>query len=79
MKTNKEHENKREEFDKVCEKLYCKNNNEIEIVMCAWCKKIEIDGLYRVATEDELKYINNSVISHGICPACFEKEMNKMS
>lgn len=43
--------------------------------MCSYCKKIRDDGNYWRRVEEYLAHHSEVRFSHGICPACYEKEM----
>lgn len=36
--------------------------------MCAWCRRIEIDGQWKSVTQEPAENV-----SHGICSSCLEK------
>jgi hypothetical protein len=41
------------------------------ITMCAWCRRVEIDGEWPLAPRAALTAIDASyVLSHSICPGC---------
>jgi phosphoserine phosphatase RsbU/P len=46
--------------------------------MCAYCKKIRDDGAYWKQLESYVQEHTGSHFSHGVCPECFEKEMNAL-
>ncbi len=43
--------------------------------ICSYCKKIRNDGNYWQQVEEYLGQHSKVRFSHGICPACYEKEM----
>ena len=43
--------------------------------ICSYCKKIRDDGNYWQQVEDYIGNHSEVKFSHGICPACYEKEM----
>lgn len=43
---------------------------ELVAVQCAWCRLWRVDVLWVAARPGALKGLP---VSHGICPACFEK------
>ena len=44
------------------------------IPMCAWCKSIRDDAGYWEELESYLKVHAHVLVTHGICPACLERE-----
>lgn len=41
------------------------------ITMCAWCRRVEIDGEWLLAPKAALTAIDsNYTLSHSICPEC---------
>lgn len=41
------------------------------ITMCAWCRRVEIDGEWLLAPRAALAAIDSRyTLSHSICPAC---------
>jgi hypothetical protein len=41
------------------------------ITMCAWCRRVEIDGEWQLAPRSALTAIDSTyTLSHSICPAC---------
>ena len=42
---------------------------ESYLLMCAWCRRIRIDGRWVVA-EEYLRIMDDLKTSHGICPEC---------
>ena len=45
--------------------------------ICAWCKQIrDYDGYWQ-SVEDYIQAHSNAEFTHGICPACFEKQVTK--
>ena len=46
--------------------------------ICAYCKKIRNDGGYWKQVEEYISDHTDAKFSHGICPACFEKEMKEL-
>lgn len=54
------------------------------LLRCAWCKRFKIgdEWLYLDAIGKREQQIANRLLlnaSHGICPACFQKEMARRS
>jgi hypothetical protein len=46
--------------------------------MCAWCKSIrDVDGLWD-RLEEYLAKHSNATLTHGICPACLAKQIDKI-
>ena len=43
--------------------------------ICSYCKKIRDDGNYWQQVEEYIGSHSEVKFSHGICPACYEKEM----
>ena len=43
--------------------------------ICSYCKKIRDDGNYWQQVEEYIGQHSEVKFSHGICPACYEKEM----
>jgi hypothetical protein len=43
------------------------------IVQCAWCKKIKMGNQWIIPIFDRTV---NEKVTHGICPACKEKELS---
>jgi phosphoserine phosphatase RsbU/P len=43
--------------------------------ICSYCKKIRDDGNYWQQVEEYIGHHSEVKFSHGICPACYEKEM----
>lgn len=48
------------------------------IPVCASCKKIRTDAGYWIMVETYLQEISGLEISHGMCPACYEKAKNEI-
>lgn len=46
------------------------------VPICACCKKIRDDDGYRSLVEQYVSEHTYAKFSHGICPACYTKEMN---
>ena len=44
------------------------------IVMCAWCRKVKVDGRW-ITFEEYLSEKNSLQTSHGVCKACAEKQL----
>jgi hypothetical protein len=41
------------------------------VTMCAWCRRVQIDGEWRLAPRAALAAIDAEyTLSHSICPAC---------
>lgn len=49
---------------------------ESYIVMCAWCRKVKLDGSW-ITFEDYLVQKQNTETSHGICSTCAEEQIRK--
>lgn len=47
--------------------------------MCAWCKKIRDDKGYWAQVETYLTGHTEAKVSHGMCPDCLAREMNKVN
>jgi DNA-binding NarL/FixJ family response regulator len=47
--------------------------------MCAWCKKIRDDKGYWKKVETYITELTGSEFTHGICPACHSKLMERYS
>ena len=47
--------------------------------ICACCKKIRDDKGYWQQVEDYISKHLSTQFSHGYCPSCFEKEMEKIN
>ena len=45
------------------------------VPICAYCKKIRDDAGYWSQVEKYVSDHTEAKFSHGICPACFEREM----
>lgn len=48
------------------------------VPICAYCKKVRDDKGYWNQVEQYVSKHTDAKFSHGICPACFEKEMNEI-
>jgi HAMP domain-containing protein len=48
------------------------------VPICSYCKKIRDDEGYWKQVEQYVSEHTEAKFSHGICPACFEKEMNEL-
>jgi len=46
--------------------------------ICAFCKKIRDDGTYWKQFEAYIQEHTGSNFSHGVCPECFEQQMNEL-
>ncbi len=46
--------------------------------ICAYCKKIRDDRGYWMQLETYIKKHSEASFSHGICPECYNKEINKV-
>lgn len=44
------------------------------LAICAHCKSIRIDDIYWARIEEYFATRTDALLSHGICPACFERE-----
>ena len=44
------------------------------IVMCAWCRKVRVDGQW-ITFEEYLSERDNLRTSHGVCKACAEEQL----
>jgi len=49
------------------------------VPICSYCKKIRDDTGYWDQVEQYVSKHTDAKFSHGICPACFEKEMEEMN
>lgn len=49
------------------------------IPICMYCKRVRDDGDYWQQVESYIHECTGSNFSHGICPACFEEQVNSMS
>jgi len=49
------------------------------VPICAYCKKIRDDDGYWNQVEKYVSKHTGAKFSHGICPACFEEVMKKLS
>ena len=49
---------------------------ESYIVMCAWCRKVKLDGSW-ISFEDYLVQKQHTETSHGICSTCAEEQIRK--
>ncbi len=47
---------------------------ESYIVMCAWCRKVRVDGRW-ITFEEYLSEKNNLQTSHGLCKACAAEQI----
>lgn len=45
--------------------------------ICAWCKKVRNDQNYWQQVEDYVAQHADVSFSHGICPSCFDREVNR--
>ena len=43
--------------------------------ICAYCKKIRDDENYWQSVEAYISHRTNATFSHGICPTCYETEV----
>ena len=44
------------------------------IPVCAWCRRVRNDANYWQSVEEYMAEVTDCRISHGICPACLERE-----
>jgi hypothetical protein len=44
-----------------------------KVIVCAWCRRISIAGEWRepIDEPDLLASLDDALVTHGICPACF--------
>ncbi len=47
---------------------------ESYIVMCAWCRRVRVDGRW-ITFEEYLSEKDNLQTSHGLCSACAEEQI----
>lgn len=47
--------------------------------ICAWCKNIRNDQNYWLKVEDYIAGHSDARFTHGICPACLQKQMGEIN
>jgi hypothetical protein len=56
--------------DDVARQLFKLHGAGELIISCAWCRRVELDGNWRIAPRAALAAIDEFAFSHGVCPAC---------
>jgi len=59
--------------DEVTRRLLADYENGRLLTICAWCRRVEIDGKWVRTPRVALAAIDASSVSHGLCPDCAQR------
>lgn len=62
--------------DEVTRRLLDEYEHGRLLTICAWCRRVEIDGDWVRTPRVALAAVDMSSVSHGLCPDCAQTALN---